>query len=155
MIYHILYSFVDEFTILNIFRYITFRTAYASLTALMISLWLGPWMINRLRRFQIGQFIREEGPESHHSKAGTPTMGGILIVVSIVIPTLLWGDLTNAYIWIALFSLVFFATIGFLDDYLKVVKKRSLGLRAYQKIIFQVIFAVAVALLLILSLIHI
>jgi len=149
MIYHILYSFVDEFTILNIFRYITFRTAYASLTALMISLWLGPWMINRLRRFQIGQFIREEGPESHHSKAGTPTMGGILIVVSIVIPTLLWGDLTNAYIWIALFSLVFFATIGFLDDYLKVVKKRSLGLRAYQKIIFQVIFAVAVALLLI------
>ena len=149
MIYYILYSFVDEFSLLNVVHYITFRTAYASLTALLISMWLGPWMINRLRRFQIGQYIREEGPQSHQSKAGTPTMGGILIVISIVIPTLLWGDLTNSYIWIALVSLIFFATVGFVDDYLKVIKKRSLGLRAYQKIVLQVFFAIAIALILI------
>jgi phospho-N-acetylmuramoyl-pentapeptide-transferase len=145
VIYHILYSFVDEFSLLNVVRYITFRTAYASLTALLISLWLGPWMINRLRRFQIGQYIREEGPKTHHRKAGTPTMGGLLIVISIVIPTLLWGDLTNAYIWIALIALLFFATVGFIDDYLKVIKKRSLGLRVHQKLIFQILFAVSIA----------
>jgi phospho-N-acetylmuramoyl-pentapeptide-transferase len=149
MIYHILYSLIDEFSLLNVVRYITFRTAYASLTALLISMWLGPWMINWLRRFQIGQYIREEGPKTHQTKAGTPTMGGLLIVISIVIPTLLWGDLTNAYIWIALASLVFFAAVGFIDDYLKVIKKRSLGLRAYQKIIFQVLFAVSIGLVLI------
>jgi phospho-N-acetylmuramoyl-pentapeptide-transferase len=112
-------------------------------------MWLGPLVIARLRQFQIGQYIREEGPSSHQSKAGTPTMGGVLIVISIVLPTLMWADLTNAYIWLALIALAFFATVGFIDDYLKVIKRRSLGLRAYQKLILQTIFALGIALTLI------
>ena len=125
MIYHLLYSLHDQISVLNVVRYITFRTAYASLTALLLAMWLGPWIIHRLRQFQIGQQIREDGPASHMSKAGTPTMGGILIVISIVLPTLMWSDLTNAYIWMALISFLLFSAVGFLDDYLKVVKKRS------------------------------
>ncbi|HUG42716.1 MAG TPA: phospho-N-acetylmuramoyl-pentapeptide-transferase [Acidobacteriota bacterium] len=145
MIYHLFYPLADEFTVFNVVRYITFRTAYASLTALMISLLLGPWLIARLRRFQIGQYIREEGPSSHHTKAGTPTMGGVLIVISIVIPTLLWADLTNGYVWVALISLLFFAAIGFMDDYLKVVRKQSQGLRVKQKLALQLLFAIGIA----------
>ena len=109
MLYHILYEFLYPLNpylpilrVLNVFNYITFRTAYASLTALLLSLLLGPWLINRLREFQIGQHIREEGPKSHQVKAGTPTMGGILIVVSIVVPTLLWANLRNPFIWLVL-----------------------------------------------------
>src|SRR5437660_10219019 len=135
MLYHILYEFLYPLTrlwtplrVLNVFQYITFRTAYASLTALLISLLLGPWLITRLREFQIGQNIREEGPKSHQKKAGTPTMGGVLIVVSIIIPTLLWADLRQFYVWIALFSLLTYAAIGFLDDYAKVTRKQNLGL---------------------------
>lgn len=139
MIYYLLYSFHEQFSILNVLRYITFRTAYASLTALFISLVLGPWLIAKLRHFQIGQFIRAEAPQSHHSKAGTPTMGGLLIVVSIVIPTLLWADLSNLYIWVAVASLLAHAAVGFADDYLKIVRKRSLGLRAHQKIVLQLL----------------
>src|SRR5919204_2571253 len=108
MLYHILYEFLypmnrywSPLRVLNVFQYITFRTAYASITALLISLLLGPWLITRLREFQIGQYIREEGPAAHQKKAGTPTMGGVLIVVAILVPTLLWADLTNPYIWIA------------------------------------------------------
>src|SRR5213595_4164177 len=108
MLYHILYEFLyplsrywSPLRVLNVFQYITFRTAYASITALLISLFLGPWLIARLRDFQIGQQIREEGPKSHQKKAGTPTMGGLLIVVSIILPTLLWANLRNRYIWIA------------------------------------------------------
>lgn len=149
MIYHLLYPFHEEFTVLNVFRYITFRTAYASLTALLLSLLLGPWVIARLRQFQVGQYIREEGPASHHSKAGTPTMGGVLIIISIVVPTLLWGDLTNAYIWLAIGSLLLFGTLGFVDDYLKVTRKRSLGLRARDKVLVQVFIALTIAGLLI------
>lgn len=141
MIYHLLYPFIDEFSVLNVIRYITFRTAYASMTALLLSLFLGPWVIARLRQMQIGQFIRDEGPTSHHIKAGTPTMGGVLIVISIIVPTLLWGDLTNVYLWIAMISLVLFGAIGFADDYLKVVKKRNLGLTARQKIVYQIMIA--------------
>src|SRR5213076_3462950 len=107
MLYHILYEFLYPLNrlwaplrVLNVFQYITFRTAYASLTALLISLFLGPWLIARLREFQIGQHIREEGPKSHQAKAGTPTMGGLLIVISIVLPTLLWANLRNPFIWI-------------------------------------------------------
>lgn len=150
MIYYLLYSLHEDFTVLNVVRYITFRTAYASMTALMISLLLGPWMIARLRRFQIGQYVRDDGPTSHQSKAGTPTMGGILIVISIVLPTLLWADLTNAYIWVAVFATLFFATVGFIDDYLKVVKRRSLGLSIKQKLALQILFALAVAVTLVL-----
>src|SRR5262252_9698074 len=126
MLYHILYEFLYPLNhlwaplrVLNVFQYITFRTAYASLTALLISLLLGPWLITRLRDFQIGQHIREEGPQSHQKKAGTPTMGGVLIIISIVIPTLLWADLRYPYIWIAIVAILGYGLIGFLDDYAK------------------------------------
>ncbi len=145
MIYHLVYPFIDEFSILNVVRYITFRTAYASLTALMISLLVGPWVIARLRQFQIGQYIQEEVPKNHHDKVGTPTMGGVLIVISIVLPTILWADLTNLYIWVALTSLVLFATVGFIDDYLKVINKRSLGLRVRHKLVLQSLIALGIA----------
>lgn len=145
MIYYLLYALHDEFSVLNVVRYITFRTAYASLTALLLSMFLGPWVIGKLRQLQVGQYIRPEGPAAHLGKAGTPTMGGILIVISIVVPTLLWADLTNSYVWIALISLLLFASVGFADDYLKVIKKKSLGLRARDKIILQTLIALAIA----------
>ena len=108
--------------LLNVFRYITVRTALASITALLLGLLLGPWMMGRLRKLQIKQFIRKEGPTSHQSKAGTPTMGGILIVAATVIPTLIWADLENPYVQLAIFSMLTFGAIGFADDYTKVVR---------------------------------
>jgi len=108
MLYHLLYPLHTTFSVFNVFRYITFRTIYASLTAFFICFLLGPWMIRRLRRFQIGQSIREEGPASHQAKAGTPTMGGVLILASVIIPTLLWADLTNPYAWLAMGVMVAF-----------------------------------------------
>lgn len=128
----------------RIFQYATFRTGMASLTALLLSLLLGPWMIARLRQFQIGQHIREEGPKSHQKKAGTPTMGGVLIVVSIVVPTLLWSNLEVPAIWVALTALILFGAVGFLDDYSKVRKKQNLGLTARGKIVLQVLAALIV-----------
>ena len=113
---------------LNVTRYITFRTAAASLTALAISLALGPWMIRKLREFQIGQVIRQEGPQTHRPKAGTPTMGGLLILTASLVPTLLWADLTNVYIWIAVLTTAAFGAIGFADDYLKIVRRSHHGL---------------------------
>ncbi len=140
MFYWLLYEQLYRyFTPLRLFSYVTFRTAFASLTALFLSVVLGPWMIRKLREFQIGQHIREEGPKSHQKKAGTPTMGGLLIILSITIPTLLWANLTNLYIWIALFGLLAFGAIGFLDDYSKVKKKQNLGLTAKRKFLLQVI----------------
>jgi phospho-N-acetylmuramoyl-pentapeptide-transferase len=151
MLYHILYEFLfpmnrewPPLRVLNVFQYITFRTAYASITALLISLFLGPWLINRLRQFQIGQHIREEGPKSHQKKAGTPTMGGLLIVVSIVVPTLLWANLRNRYVAIAVVATLLYGAVGFADDYIKIVRKRSLGLTARQKIGFQVLIGLGV-----------
>jgi len=144
MLYHLLYPFHTQLSVLNVTRYITFRTAAASLSALAISLLLGPWMIERLRRLQVGQFIREEGPQAHQSKAGTPTMGGLLILTGIIVPTLLWADLTNRNVWILIFSTLAFGAIGFADDYLKVVKKRNLGLRARDKPLTQVLVALVV-----------
>ena len=120
MLYHLLYPFHTELSVLNVTRYITFRTAIASLTALAISLLLGPWMIRKLREAQIGQVIRVEGPAAHQPKAGTPTMGGLLILTAALTPTLLWADLTNPYIWIAVLSTIAFGAVGFVDDYLKV-----------------------------------
>src|SRR5271154_2123679 len=117
----------------RVFQYSTFRTAMASLTALALSLVLGPWLIRRLREFQIGQHIREEGPKSHQKKAGTPTMGGLLIGVSIIVPTMLWANLTTPAVWVAMAGFVSFGAIGFIDDYTKVRRKRSLGLKARQK----------------------
>ncbi len=134
MLYHLLYALRDHVSALNVVRYITFRTAVASLTALFLVLLLGPWMIERLRRLQIGQYIREEGPQAHKAKAGTPTMGGVLILFGILVPTLVWGDLTNRNVWIVVLSTAAFGAIGFADDYLKVVKKRSLGLTARRKL---------------------
>ncbi len=145
----LLYLFYDllqrYFHALNVFRYITVRTALASITGLLTTLVLGPWVIRRLRELQIGQFIREEGPKSHQAKAGTPTMGGVLIVGSTVIPTLLWGDLQNAYVWLAIFTMLVFGAIGFVDDYSKVMKKRNLGLTGKLKFCFQTIASCAVA----------
>ncbi len=141
MLYHLLYRLRDVFVGFNVFRYITFRTAFAALTALLISFILGPWLIEKMKQIKLGQYIREEGPKSHQAKAGTPTMGGILIVVSILVPTLLWADMTNPYIWIILFVTVAYAAIGFVDDYRKLRKKRNLGLTAREKFGWQ--FAVA------------
>ena len=139
MLYFLLYEigahYVGPF---RVFRYVTFRTAFASLTALFLCVVLGPWLIARLREFQIGQHIREEGPKSHQKKAGTPTMGGVLIIVSIIIPTLLWADLRNPYVWIALFSLVAYGAIGFCDDYAKVRRRQNLGLTGWRKLGWQV-----------------
>ena len=152
MLYHILYEFLyplnsyfPTLRVLNVFQYVTFRTAYASLTALVISLLVGPWLIARLREFQIGQHIREEGPKSHKVKAGTPTMGGVLIVVSIVVPTLLWANLRNPLVWLVLLSTVAHGAVGFADDYLKVRKSRNLGLTVREKIGLQVLISVAVS----------
>ena len=120
-------------------RYITFRTAAASLTALVISLVLGPWLIRRLREFQIGQVIRQEGPRVHRAKAGTPTMGGLLILAAALVPTLLWADLTNVYVWIAVLATAAFGGIGFLDDYLKITRRSSGGLAPRYKMGLQIL----------------
>ncbi len=149
MLYWLLYQrlFV-HFPPFRIFRYVTFRTAFASLTALFMGLIIGPAIIRQLREFQIGQYIREEGPKGHQKKAGTPTMGGVLITIAIIVPTLLWADLSNTYIWLAVFSTMAFGAIGFADDYIKVVQKRNLGLTGRMKLVLQFLAAgfVAVAL---------
>jgi phospho-N-acetylmuramoyl-pentapeptide-transferase len=144
VLYHLLGALRGEFSAFNVVRYITFRTAVASLTALFLVLLLGPWMIERLRRLQIGQYIREEGPQEHQKKAGTPTMGGLLILTGIIIPTLLWANLTNRNTWILVLSTLAFGAIGFADDYLKVVKKRNLGLRGRAKMASQIGIGLAV-----------
>ena len=130
--------------VLNVTRYITFRTAAASLTALFISLVLGPWMIRKLRDFQIGQVIRQEGPQSHRAKAGTPTMGGLLILSSALVPTLLWADLANPYIWIAVLATAGFGMVGFTDDYLKLVRRSHHGLLPRYKLGGQLVIALGV-----------
>ena len=145
MLYYLLYEVLRRyFSPLNVFRYITIRTVYASLTAMFLALVFGPWLIRHLRDLQIGQFIREEGPQEHKKKAGTPTMGGVLIVLSTAVPTLLWADLANPFILLSLFALVMFAVIGFIDDYAKVSKQRNLGLTAKKKIYFQVLVSLIV-----------
>src|SRR5689334_1071222 len=138
MLYFLLYEQLQRYiSPFRVFRYTTFRTAFASLTALFLCVALGPWLINRLRQFQIGQYIREEGPKSHQKKAGTPTMGGILIIISIVVPTLLWADLRFVYVWIALAALIGYGWIGFLDDYAKITRRRNLGLTGRRKLVYQ------------------
>jgi len=139
MLYHLLISLQPQISVFNVARYITFRTAAASMTALVVSLVMGPWLIRRLRDFQIGQVIRQEGPESHRAKAGTPTMGGLLILAAALTPTLLWANLTNIYVWIAVITTALFGGIGFLDDYLKITRRSSGGLKARQKLGLQLI----------------
>jgi phospho-N-acetylmuramoyl-pentapeptide-transferase len=142
MLYYLLYQVLQRyFSPLNVFRYITVRTVYASLTAMFLAFVFGPWLIRKLRELQIGQFIREEGPQAHQKKAGTPTMGGVLIVISTLVPTLLWADLTNGFVLLAIFSLLAFATIGFIDDYAKVSKQRNLGLTSKKKFSLQILIS--------------
>ncbi|HWC19803.1 MAG TPA: phospho-N-acetylmuramoyl-pentapeptide-transferase [Terriglobales bacterium] len=146
LLYQRLHTFFPPF---RIFSYITFRTAFASLTALFMGMVVGPAIIRQLREFQIGQYIREEGPAAHQKKAGTPTMGGVLIVVAILVPTLLWADLTNPYIWIAVLSTIAFAGIGFADDYLKIVHHRNLGLTGRAKLGLQISTSILIAIVLV------
>ncbi|HEY9137094.1 MAG TPA: phospho-N-acetylmuramoyl-pentapeptide-transferase, partial [Terriglobus sp.] len=146
MLYWLLYQkMYPIFRVFRIFRYLTFRCVFASLTALAIGMLIGPFVIRRLREFQIGQYIREEGPESHKKKTGTPTMGGVLICISILVPTLLWSDLSNPLVWITVLSTAAFGAIGFADDYIKVVHKRNLGLTSRQKLFFQFLASFCVA----------
>ena len=150
MLYWLLFVKLQHYVApFRIFRYVTFRTAFASLTALFTALIVGPLVIGRLRDFQIGQYIREEGPKAHQKKAGTPTMGGLLIVIAIVVPTLLWADLTNRFVWIAVFSTCAYAAIGFADDYSKVAHRRNLGLTARAKFALQLATGVVIASMLI------
>ena len=144
MLLYLLYPLRTYASVFNVTRYITFRTAAASLTALALSLALGPWMIRKLRDFQIGQVIRQEGPQSHRAKAGTPTMGGLLILTSALVPTLLWADLSNPYVWIAVLATAAFGIVGFTDDYLKIVRRSHHGLLPRYKMGGQIIVALAV-----------
>lgn len=145
MLKELLLPLMERFTYLRIFQYITFRAAYAAVTALFISFILGPRLIEGLRRWKAGQAVREDGPQSHLAKTGTPTMGGILIIVSIVISVLLWQDLGSAYTWIGMFSLLGFGLIGFIDDYLKVIRRSSAGLHARFKLFGQLTVSTTVA----------
>lgn len=151
MLYSLLYSLHDWFFPFNVFRYITFRTALAVLTAMFFSLILGPWIINRLKKLSMTQQIRDDGPQTHMNKAGTPTMGGILIILCILLTIFIWGDLKNMYVWIMIVSLVGFGGIGLLDDYLKIVRKSPKGLRAYQKFGGQIVLAFLIGIFLFLN----
>jgi len=146
LLYQKLYPYFHPF---RIFRFITFRTAFASATALLIALFIGPYVIQKLRDFQIGQYIREDGPQSHQKKAGTPTMGGVLITIAILLPTVLWSDPANPFVWISVVATLAFGAIGFADDYIKVVKRRNLGLTARAKLAYQALAAFGVAIFLV------
>jgi len=143
MLYY-LHNLSGYWPVLNVTRYITFRTAAASLTALVIGLFVGPWMIRKLREFQIGQVIRQEGPATHRTKAGTPTMGGLLILTSVLFPTLLWSDLATPFVWVAVLSTAAFGGIGFADDYLKIVRRSHHGLLPRYKMGWQAVVGIAV-----------
>jgi phospho-N-acetylmuramoyl-pentapeptide-transferase len=146
MLYHLLYPLHTSVPVFNVFRYITFRTAGASVTALLFSLLVGPIVIRRLREFQISQVIRQDGPQTHRAKAGTPTMGGLLILASALIPTLLWADLTNADVWIAVIGTAAFGAVGFADDYLKIVRRSHHGLWPRYKMLWQIIIGIGIGL---------
>ncbi|MGD0801223.1 MAG: phospho-N-acetylmuramoyl-pentapeptide-transferase [Terracidiphilus sp.] len=147
LLYEKLFPFFHPF---RVFRYLTFRTAFASGTALVIALFIGPWVIQKLREFQIGQYVRDDGPQTHLKKSGTPTMGGVLIGIAVLLPTVLWSDPTNYFVWIVVFSTLAFGAIGFADDYIKVVQKRSLGLTVRSKLLWQGLAGAAVAVALVL-----
>lgn len=148
MLYHLLYPLAADFKLLNIFKYLTFRTIYSLITALIVCFLIGPWIIRRLESLQARQVIRTDGPESHLKKQGTPTMGGVMILTAIMIPTLLWADLSNRYVWIVLSVIAGYGVIGFVDDYKKVVEKDPKGLSPRQKMAGQILFALIPAILL-------
>ncbi|MCG6535541.1 MAG: phospho-N-acetylmuramoyl-pentapeptide-transferase [Syntrophales bacterium LBB04] len=145
MLYHLLYPLHTAYSFLNVFRYITFRTIYAAITALIICFVLGPWLIARLKGMQIGQTIREEGPQSHYSKKGTPTMGGILIIFSVVTSTLLWANLFVDYIWFVIMVTVGYGLIGFTDDYRKLVSGKSQGISAKARLAGEIAIALFIS----------
>jgi len=147
MLYNLLYPLHTQISVLNVFRYITFRTIYASLTAFLICFVLGPWVIRKMQALQVGQFIRDDGPQAHLQKAGTPTMGGTLIIGGIAVATLLWADLTNGLVWISLLAVVGFGLIGFIDDYLMQIKRQSKGLSVRSKFTLQIALALLIGLL--------
>ena len=150
MFYHLLYPLHQTISAFNVFRYITFRTAYAVMTALIISWLIGPYVIRLLRRLQVGQVVRDDGPQSHLSKAGTPTMGGVLLLTALGVSILLWGNLGAPYVWLVLGTTLCFGAIGFWDDYLKTVRKNPAGLRAKHKFGMEIIVAGVMVLLLLL-----
>lgn len=154
MLYDLLVPLADQHTFFNVFRYITFRSAYATVTALALAFLLGPWLIRRLSVLGAGQPIRQEGPKAHYSKAGTPTMGGVLIILAVVVPTLLWADLSQPFIQMVLVATLWMGGLGFLDDYLKVVKQKSEGLIAIQKIVGQVLLGVVLGVWLYMQPVH-
>lgn len=151
MLYHLLYPLHETYSYLNVFRYITFRTIYAMITALIICFVLGPYLIKKLKSLHIGQPIREDGPSSHISKNGTPTMGGVLIIFSVVVSTLLWVDLTINYVWLVLMVTVGFGVIGFIDDYRKLSNKSSKGVPGSVRLFLEVIIALFVSIILYMS----
>lgn len=142
MFYHLFYPLRDTFSAFNLFRYITFRSAYAVVTALVISMIFGPMIINWLKNRQIKEVIRREGPKTHYAKEGTPSMGGLIILLAIIVPTLLWADLSNRFIQLTLLVTVWLGAIGFMDDYFKIVRKQSAGLVARKKLLAQVALGV-------------
>ena len=148
MIYHILYPLHTVLPVFNVFRYITFRTIYASMTALLISFIIAPWFIRKVKQYQIRQYIQEDGPAAHQNKAGTPTMGGVFILFSSLVAGLLWADLTNIYIWLLIFVALAFGLIGFLDDFLMLRRKNNRGLSVRSKIFWQVVVALGVGIFL-------
>ena len=148
MLYSLLYPLHEVFSFFNVFRYITFRTIYAILTALLISFIVGPWLIKKLRAIQIQQVVREDVPARHLAKNGTPTMGGSLILAAILIPSLFWSDLANPYIWIVLLATLAFGVLGFLDDRKKVKDKKGIGIRARYKFPIQVAMGLIISLIL-------
>jgi len=148
MIYHLLYPLHTTFSSFNVFRYITFRTIYAAITALVICFVLGPWLIRKLQSLKIGQPIREDGPDSHFSKEGTPTMGGLLIIFAAIISTFLWSNLTVDYVWMIMMVTVGFGLIGFMDDYRKLAHKNSKGVSGKVRLIMEVAIALFVSIIL-------
>lgn len=151
MLYWLLWeTLYQHFSPFRVFQYNTFRTAFASLTAMFISILIGPWLIRKLREFQIGQHIREDGPKGHLKKSGTPTMGGLLIMLAVIVSTLLWANLRNPYVWIAMFGMAGFGAVGFYDDYTKIRKMRNLGLTARMKILLQVLVSLIIGFILLL-----
>jgi len=148
MLYHLLYPLHTLFGGFNVFRYITFRSVGATITAFLLCLWIGPWFIRALKHRQIGQVVRDDGPKTHFAKNGVPTMGGLLILFSVIGTTLLWVDMTNHYVWLILFVMLWFGVIGFIDDFRKVTKKNTKGLAGRWKLIFQFAGATIAALFL-------
>lgn len=148
MIYHLIYPLYAHLAVLNVFRYITFRTIYATLTALLISLIIAPWFIRKVGQYQVKQYIRDDGPASHQNKAGTPTMGGVFIIFSVLFSVLFWADLSNPFVWLLLFVALAFGLIGFLDDLLMIRRRNSKGLSARSKFLWEIVIALGVGIFL-------